>query len=380
MRNCLLLWVLLVAFLASAVLALQDSIEVDSSVDVSGEHVSFEPLEKVTTNAKNNFANEHSQMTTLFKTGYELFSQAQVGNKVAELSLASSLESTSSSGLYGDDEALVRSGFLMIMYGTGGPTFPKNISMAESLAERILPFLQRQLRSLNEKDEDYKYVAFVMYFILSEGWGASPNMEAAIPFLLQAADAGLPAAENTLASNYIQGKGVDKDHTKAVSLFRRSAEQGDVFGKLYYGLCFYFGHGIDKDQAKALEWFRKAAADEFAEAEYLVGYCHATGQGIGAVDYVEAAKWYEKAALGGQAEAQFSLGYYFNVGLGGKTRDLERAMYWYKLAIEHGNRDAKFFLPAATFIDHVAAIVEKLYPLFSPLYPYVEQIYALFPK
>lgn len=356
--------------------------DVIANTDITGEVSSIEQISQSLEDAVIPKLEQvsSSAQTTLFQTGYQLFTSAQAGNKDAEMTLKKSADSTESmSALYGDDESLVRACYLMVMYGAGSPAMVKNTTMAEILAERTLPFLQRQLRSLTSKDEDYRYVALMMYFIHSEGWGVTADIDFAMTYLQASANTGLPAALNLLAGCYIQGKGVEKDHSKAVTLFRQSAEQEDVFGELYYGLCFYYGHGVEKNLPEAFAWFRKAAEAGFSEAEYLVGHCYATGQGVGVLDFVEAARWYERAAAKGQAEAQFSLGYYYNVGKGGKARDLQMAMYWYKIAHENGNRDANFFLSASTFIDHVAAVVEQLYPFFVPVIPYIEYVYSLFP-
>lgn len=369
----------LVVFALVSVLNANEQHVATSTTDVTGESITISQEAAVTPKEATEVKKSpeiFDRTSTLLQTGFALFTRARVGDKDALQTLQHGAElATSFGSLYGDDEALVQASYLMVFYGIGAPSTPGNVSAATAIAERTLPFLQRQLRTVKETDKDYAYVVFLLSFIFAEGWGVEANFELALKYIRIAAEANIATAQSTLASYYIQGRGLDKDITTAVDWYRRAAQQGDAFGELYYGLCFYFGHGVDKDLAAALYWFRKSANQGFSEAEYLLGHCYSTGQGLEAPDYLQAIEWYEKAAAQEQREAQFKVGYYYNVGMGGKARDLQKAMYWYKLAADRGHPDAKYFLPAATFIGHVAAIVEQVYPHFASLY---DSVFSLF--
>ena len=66
---------------------------------------------------------------------------------------------------------------------------------------------------------------------------------------------------------YANGEGVSKDSTKAVELFQKSAEQGNVDAQNNLGVMYYAGEGVPRDEAKAKQWFKKAAAQGNADAQ-----------------------------------------------------------------------------------------------------------------
>ena len=73
------------------------------------------------------------------------------------------------------------------------------------------------------------------------------------------------------------------------------------------------GDGVEQDKAKALSWYRKSAEQGYAEAQLLLGIIY--DQGIGVTqDYAEAVTWYTKAAEQGYARAQYNLAAMYDEG------------------------------------------------------------------
>ncbi|MBQ0113780.1 MAG: sel1 repeat family protein [Bacteroidales bacterium] len=64
------------------------------------------------------------------------------------------------------------------------------------------------------------------------------------------------------------------------------------------GISFY----QEENYTKAVSWFKKAAEQGHADAQYNLAFCYANGNGV-SQDYKQAASWYEKAAEQGLGEA-----------------------------------------------------------------------------
>ncbi len=58
---------------------------------------------------------------------------------------------------------------------------------------------------------------------------------------------------------YLKGPGdIERDYTKAFSMFKRAAEIGGVTGAHYMGYMYYYGLGVDKDPELAKLWFERS--------------------------------------------------------------------------------------------------------------------------
>jgi hypothetical protein len=66
---------------------------------------------------------------------------------------------------------------------------------------------------------------------------------------------------------YESGHGVAKDAVFAVSLYRKSADQGDTYGEDALGLMYEYGKVVPQDYAKAHELYAKSAANGDAWAK-----------------------------------------------------------------------------------------------------------------
>ena len=76
-----------------------------------------------------------------------------------------------------------------------------------------------------------------------------------IEFLKAGAAAGKVRAQTKLADVYLAGG----DFTNAVAWYRTAAEQGDVAAQLTIASCLITGRGAPKDTAEAARWLRHAA-------------------------------------------------------------------------------------------------------------------------
>ena len=80
------------------------------------------------------------------------------------------------------------------------------------------------------------------------------------------------------------------DYTKAISILRPLADDGDSAAQYYMGEIYRFGRGVKKDEARSALWYKKAANNGSPEAQYSLGMMYATGIGL-PIDFVEAYRW-----------------------------------------------------------------------------------------
>ena len=71
---------------------------------------------------------------------------------------------------------------------------------------------------------------------------------------------GNARALGRLGFRYESGLGVPQNYIAAVDLYRRAAEQGDVFAQCRLGLSYDKGHGVRQDFILAYKWLDLAAA------------------------------------------------------------------------------------------------------------------------
>ena len=71
---------------------------------------------------------------------------------------------------------------------------------------------------------------------------------------------GNARALGRLGFRYENGFGVPQNYIAAADLYRRAAEQGDVFAQCRLGLSYDKGHGVPQDFILAYKWLDLAAA------------------------------------------------------------------------------------------------------------------------
>src|SRR6185503_806122 len=128
---------------------------------------------------------------------------------------------------------------------------------------------------------------------------------------LEAAQAGIVSAQNSVAALYELGQGVTKNDVEAVAWLRKAADQGDAYAMYQLGLHLRRGNGVAWSEAEAMQWFKKAADKGLAEAEWAVGYGYKEGlgqsAGQGRQDFHQAAEWLTRAVQHGNDAALIEL-------------------------------------------------------------------------
>ncbi|MDC0158088.1 sel1 repeat family protein, partial [Verrucomicrobia bacterium] len=182
----------------------------------------------------------------------------------------------------------------------------------------------------------------VMYY---RGEGVEQDHAEAFRWFHKAAEQGDAEAQSNLAEMYRDGEGgVERDYAKAFKWFSKAAENRDgnlskSNGKFELARMYENGRGCEKDASKASKLYREIA-DEGVDgsdcSELHLKAMIAVGNDFKAQgDYDLARKWFEQVSH----DAEYpELGY---VGLGDllkeESADHSAAIDWYRKAAEKGN-------------------------------------------
>jgi TPR repeat protein len=67
------------------------------------------------------------------------------------------------------------------------------------------------------------------------------------------------------------GRGVERDYTRALSWYRKAADAGDARAMADVGVMYKRGWGVAKDHIEATKWFRKGFTAGDGIAAYIPG-------------------------------------------------------------------------------------------------------------
>jgi TPR repeat protein len=164
---------------------------------------------------------------------------------------------------------------------------------------------------------------------------AKPGATQTFAETLAAGKAGDPRAQFNLGFYYMNGEGVARDPSAAVSWYVKSAVQGNAMAQNNLGICCATGNGTKLDPAQAITWWLKSAGQGNGNAACGLGRAYATGSGA-PKDLVQSIFWYRRSAALGYVPAQLELARSYARG-DGVTKDLTEAAKWYRLAAVGGN-------------------------------------------
>lgn len=181
-----------------------------------------------------------------------------------------------------------------------------------------------------------------LLFAQAQQYLQEKNYGTALPFLRQAAEAGLAAAQYRLGGCYFCGLGVPQDYAQAIPWYLAAAEQNDSYAMFDLGVCCENGFGCEKDLGRAVYWYKKAAEAGYADAQLHLGGLYEVGVGVES-DYTQAAYWYSKAAAQSNPDAQNRLGWCYDNGMGCE-QSAQLAVYWRRKAAEQGHTVAQYNL------------------------------------
>jgi TPR repeat protein len=125
----------------------------------------------------------------------------------------------------------------------------------------------------------------------ANGRGVARDEAEGLRLIDEAASRGLPEALYSQAETYFYGQfGRNQDYPKAMTLYRASAEAGNVLAQNTLGVMLRDGLATERNEAKAMEWFRKAAEQGDARAQSNLGHLIGVESGD-LIKRQEALKW-----------------------------------------------------------------------------------------
>ncbi|MCB1894590.1 MAG: sel1 repeat family protein [Zoogloeaceae bacterium] len=163
--------------------------------------------------------------------------------------------------------------------------------------------------------------------------------------------AGFGEAAFNLGVLYEDGLGVDANIERALSYYRRGAENGSVKAQFRIGKLFWLGApGILPDHEEGRRYLAMAAANGDSDAAaYLAdgpeprGPLAEADRALATGEPKRAAEILAAAALDGNVRAQTRLAWCYEAGRG-VDRDLSMAVQWFERAAQAGDPEAMYAL------------------------------------
>lgn len=156
--------------------------------------------------------------------------------------------------------------------------------------------------------------------------------------LRQAALSGDAAALYEIGARLAEGRGVVEDMPAAARVFERASQAGLPPAQERLATMFEKGLGVARDLKQAVFWYERAALGGHVRAMHNLATLLASGAN-GRPDYATALRWYTEAAEAGFTDSQFNTGILLTRGFGSKP-DLPKAFQWFSLAAAQGDTEA----------------------------------------
>jgi len=150
-----------------------------------------------------------------------------------------------------------------------------------------------------------------------------------------ASDKGNDYAELTLASLYENGYGVTKKDDLAISLYKKSAEQGNVISQLI--LAIIYG-GKPNGKVESIKYYNQCAEKGNTTCQFWLGFFFYIEK-----KYYDAFKWYSIAAHNGDISSQnYLAGMYFRGH--GVVKNVQESASLFKKSADRGDLDAEYIV------------------------------------
>lgn len=157
-------------------------------------------------------------------------------------------------------------------------------------------------------------------------------------------DAGQVDCMLRTADFYLEGKGVDKDTDRGMSLLNKAAEAGNPVANFRVAAALLSAEKPEKaDLLTGYGHLLAAANGNLGEAQNELGLLYLSGK-LGVADTSGGVAWLTRAAQGGNAQAQNNLATLYERGIGGLQKNIENAGQLYSLAANQGHGPATLAL------------------------------------
>lgn len=153
----------------------------------------------------------------------------------------------------------------------------------------------------------------------------------------------------------------ENDYASAARCYQQAAEYGHLEAQNNLGLLYKDGKGVEEDKEKALSLFINAANAGSLLAIKNVVSCYVQGVGTW-IDYEQAIFWLERAAEYKDKSSCVLLAKIYKE----QYNDMEKELYWRKKAAEYGSIKSKewvenYYASLADFKDDL--LVDGMFPI-----------------
>ena len=194
--------------------------------------------------------------------------------------------------------------------------------------------LFNQLVKVAKENPDSLFENLLVADFYKKGIGTAKDINKALPFLVNAGNAGDVKTQYDLGLIYINAK----QDAQAVKWFKKAADKGNVGATYYYGMMLMEGKGVPMDKKAGANYVLRAAEKDFPGAMYYIANCYMEGDGV-VRNAEQAVKWYKAAAAKGLPTAQFDLANAYRTGTG-VEQSYDQALNWYAASATRGKLNA----------------------------------------
>jgi len=142
---------------------------------------------------------------------------------------------------------------------------------------------------------------------------------------------------------YERGIGVTQSYEKALLLYKKSADKGNLKAMLNLGVLYLAGKGVAEDDKTGFSWVRKAAEGGDPRAAYSLSILFRNGQGTDK-DPAQARIWLQRSSDGSLPLAMMEFGQELMVGTNGVSQDIPHGLDLLKRAATATNSAACMLL------------------------------------
>ena len=182
-----------------------------------------------------------------------------------------------------------------------------------------------KLASENKDNDQSKYLKLQINSV-------SVETRQAIKYFENLAKSGSSKAMISLANLYANGKGIEKDETKAYEYAQQAAKTNDPEGHFLLAYYNQIGLGTNKNLEEAVKHYKIAADGGNTIAQGNLARLYQFGEGT-PVDLKSAVKYFKMAADGGDVVCCNSYAFLVSKGIGTKL-DMNEAIKYFNKAIE----------------------------------------------
>ena len=229
--------------------------------------------------------------------------------------------------------------------------------------------------------KDASQALYYMARMYENGQGVRQDIGKALQLYYKAAQAGDLRSAVELGSLYYSGEKFARNVSLAKQWFEYAAKFGNPVALYNLGIMYANGAGVPADNKTAFNYFKQAANQGYSLAQKEVGLMLYEGRGA-PQDYDLALRYLVKAANQGDVDAQMNLGKLLsNLKTKGAPINLVQAHKWYNIATAYGDEDIRRQAIKArddltTRMTHAEVLeAQKLASEWKP-----EVVYALTPE